>query len=268
MQIFTQEVTGSGKTDVGCNRSNNEDSYIVDNDYDLWIVADGMGGHAGGEVASKMAVNTVHAEITNTNDCKEAIRKAHDSILQKAENSPDLNGMGTTIVILRIIDGNYEITWVGDSRCYLHRNGQLICLSKDHSYLQKLIDLGKIKTEAEILDFPAKNIITQAVGIDDGELKIDEICGKAKHGDRFLLCSDGLSDVVDNKKIEEIISSADLQSCSEKLINEALNLHGNDNITAIVTEYRRKLKEGVIYDFAGLVCFVTLLIIFAMFFSV
>lgn len=228
-------------TDVGNIRHNNEDNLkkYEDSFKRIYIVADGMGGHKAGEVASKLAVdfiveyfkslNTVDKPISNI---KEAIKLSNKEIFEFSRKSINLNGMGTTITAALIIGNKAYIANVGDSSCYLYNNNELKKITKDHSFVQELIDDGTI-TEAQAFNHPNKNIITRALGTNiDVEVDIFEIAFKEK--DKLILCTDGLTNELEKDEILDILKDRDNQLICEKLIKECKNKGGRDNITVIV----------------------------------
>ena len=196
-------------THVGQVRSNNQDSLLVLADADLYGVADGMGGHNGGEVASAMAVENLeeHAGEASLENLKQAARIGNRAIFEKAGNDAELHGMGTTLCAVRVVPGpeGDEIAWinVGDSRIYLFRDGSLIQLSRDHSLVEDLLRDGQL-TEDEAKVHPKRNIITRALGI-DVDVDVDGSTVIPFNGDRFLLCSDGLFGEVTADQISSVL---------------------------------------------------------------
>lgn len=230
-------------TDVGMVREVNEDSVFVSNRPignlpNLFIVADGMGGHNAGDYASQMAVSIVEktlAESTETNPetmIRQAITTANDFLLEKASQDVRLKGMGTTVVVATIIDKTLYFANVGDSRLYL-LNKEIKQLSKDHSLVQEMVRLGGINRE-EAKHHPDKNIITRAVGAKE-ELKIDFFEYRLKKHDVILMCTDGLTNMVEDEEIFRIVKSArDVVEATEQLIEKAKENGGNDNIGVVV----------------------------------
>lgn len=228
-------------TDVGLQRSNNEDSFLSCPRLGLWVVADGMGGHAAGEVASAIVAETVMEQVKNGLSLKQAIQQSHHEILQAAANGHGGQGMGSTVVALMVDGTEYEVAWVGDSRAYLWSPTAirpLRQLTTDHSYVQMLYQTGAI-TAAELETHPEKNIITQCLGsLELQTINVESVEGEWKKGDCFLLCSDGLSDAVPSETIENIMSkSSNSQAAVDELIQTALSCGGKDNITVTVVEY-------------------------------
>lgn len=226
-------------TNVGLVRSNNEDSALSNPDIGLWLIADGMGGHDAGEVASQIVKDSVSESIKNGKTLKEAIVKSHADVKNAAANNIGSPNMGTTIIALLSKGNYYQIGWVGDSRAYLWDSlkSQLFQLSKDHSYVQALVDAGSI-TEAEMHTHPQKNIITQSLGVSDlDHVVVDTHERDWEPGHKVLLCSDGLTDLVTDGEIAHIFrkqrNNSD-QALVDALINAALDKGGVDNVTVQV----------------------------------
>lgn len=223
------------KTDPGRVRKYNEDAFLSNPELGLWLVADGMGGHESGEVASAIASRTILQSVQNGVSLPEALNLAHKAILQGVEDEEGRPGMGTTAVALRIQKHQYEIAWVGDSRAYLFWNGQLVQRSKDHTYVQFLVDSGSMTLE-QAKNHPQKHAITRALGMPGQEdVKADQVTGQALAGARFLLCSDGLSGEVEDDQIAEILSRhPDNREAVDQLVQAALDNGGGDNVTVIL----------------------------------
>ena len=227
-------------------RSGNEDNFAVDdNPYrGLFIVADGMGGHAAGEVASEMAVMIVMRELAEVRDLEgkdierridEALRRANRAIHDRTITEVDKQGMGTTASVLLVSDKSFLIGQVGDSRVYLLRDGALSQLTKDHSYVQEQVDAGFLTPE-QARYHPYSNVITRCVGASP-EVEPDIYRGEVKVGDVFLVASDGLTGMVDDRVLARLIGSrATPERKVHALISEANGRGGLDNITAIVVE--------------------------------
>lgn len=223
-------------THVGLRREHNEDTYYADAAAGLWLVADGMGGHAHGEVASAIARDTVPARITAGATLRDAIRDADRSILGASSRDDGLLPMGTTVAALQLHAGNFNVAWVGDSRVYTLQAGEFRQLSRDHSYVQELVNKGEISA-VEARHHPRRNVVTQALGITPAdELLVPEICGEVTPGTQFLLCSDGLTENVDDAAIAAIVARRDLtaQECVDQLIVAALEGGGSDNVTVLL----------------------------------
>lgn len=224
---------------VGLRREHNEDTYYGDAGLGLWLVADGMGGHEFGEVASALARETIVTEIKAGNSLVEAIRSADEEIIKHSQRRSEALPMGTTIAAARVADGRFEVAWVGDSRAYLW-NGQLRQVSQDHSYVQELIEQGAITPE-QARNHPHRNVVTQALGVTDPHsLKVESITGEFKPGMQLLLCSDGLTEEVDDYEIGRVLGQPDVtaQECVEQLILAALDGGGSDNVTVVLIRSR------------------------------
>lgn len=241
------KLTICGKTDVGLQRDHNEDAVAWDGDYGLIILADGMGGHNAGEVASALAVDTVSDYIHTYPDqagmspetdvnavAREAVLRANSAIHAQAREDILKRGMGTTIVTAMFCGNEIIFAYVGDSRMYRLRGSHLEQLSKDHSLLQELIDSGMI-TEADAETSSNKNIITRALGL-EAEVEVDIGRQPLCVGDQFLFCSDGLTDLVDNATIAQLIAEqdGDLEMAVTALIERANQNGGKDNISVIL----------------------------------
>jgi protein phosphatase len=222
-------------THVGLRRELYEDTYYSDGELGLWLVADGMGGHEFGEVASALARDSVVREVRGGRSLSEAIRSADEEIIRQSRRRADSLPMGTTMVALRVVDNRFELAWVGDSRAYLW-NGQLRQLSSDHSYVQELIDQGAITPE-QARSHPHRNVVTQALGVTDPEaLKVETISGELRPGFQILLCSDGLTEEVDDATIASLLGQGELstQECVDHLVSTALDGGGSDNVTVVL----------------------------------
>lgn len=234
------QIEAAALTDVGRVRSANEDSHGLCAEAGFFIVCDGMGGAAAGEIASHAAVATMierlcAEEIADPRQALEsAISEANQQVFSRAEREPSLHGMGTTLVSLLARDERVWIAHVGDSRCYRLRAGMLERMTQDHSLVDEQVRLGQM-TPAEAEMSPLRNVITRAIGTRGAVMPdIEEIA--TAHGDLFLLCSDGLSKEVPDENIANILraGSSDLQTLCQALIQEANDSGGSDNVTAIV----------------------------------
>ena len=227
-------------------RSGNEDNFAVhaNGDYGLFIVADGMGGHAAGEVASEMAVQTIQRELHAVRDLEdrstghrvmEALKTANRNIHDRTITEVDKQGMGTTASVLILSGSRYLIGQVGDSRVYLLRDGALHQLTKDHSYVQEQVDAGFLTPE-QARYHPYSNVITRCVGASP-DVEPDIYQGEARIGDLFLVASDGLTGMVDDRRLQALLMSrAEPERKVHSLIAEANARGGLDNITAIVVQ--------------------------------
>ena len=220
---------------VGKVRSHNEDAFRAVPELGLFIVADGMGGHKGGAKASALAVDYIAEQVAAGELLSHAISGAHHAVKQAAAEGRGPEGMGTTVVALRIVDHTCEISWVGDCRAYLWDGTELRQLTKDHSYVQHLVDTGVIPA-VESDKHPYQDILIQALGASDmNDVAVDEIVEDLYRGEQILLCSDGLTKELDETAITEILSrQTDEQATAEALINAALESGGSDNITVML----------------------------------
>jgi len=231
-----------GKTDVGLVRQSNEDAYVLDSTLGFCLVADGMGGMAGGELASQMFAEAAQGTfasgiLVTEKDRIETVQQifwhANNTILKHVENNPHLKGMGCTAELIIFAENRYVIGHMGDSRTYQLRNGQLKQLTKDHSLVQEQLDQGLI-SDPQAAVHSLRNVILRAVGVEE-DLQLDIIRGNIQAGDHYLLCSDGLTDLVENDDIKNILSSdLGLADKVEHLISEALSAGGKDNVTVVV----------------------------------
>lgn len=238
----TVQFSCAGRTDVGIVRSGNEDNYLMIPDRAVFIVADGMGGHAAGEVASEMAVHIISEELGDVRGSgedvaadrmREAIRQANASIFERTLTEHDKRGMGTTATAMVLNGQRYLIGQVGDSRAYLLREQQLVQLTKDHSYVQEQVDAGYLSPE-EARTHPYSNVITRCVGANN-DVAPDMYVGAVREGDFYLLASDGLTGMLDDPELHALLmASSEPQSLVDSLISEANERGGLDNITVIV----------------------------------
>lgn len=234
----TGSLAWGSRTDVGCLREHNEDSFVVR--FPLFAVADGMGGHAAGEVASTIAVSSLADHAPSTPDdtaLAQAVEQANLDVIDGATSGLGRAGMGTTCTAA-VIDGHtMAIAHVGDSRCYLLHAGQLVRVTHDHSYVEELVAAGKI-TREEARIHPNRSVITRALG-SDRAMQADHFTVEVARGDRVLLCSDGLSSMVTDDAIEEtMVSTTTPQTCADALVDLALAMGGHDNVTCIVVDVK------------------------------
>lgn len=240
------ELTVAARSDVGMIRSGNEDAFFAHatRERGVFIVADGMGGHAAGEVASEMAVQIISRELQELAEVygeaarlkvAEALRIANRAIYDRTIQESDKQGMGTTASVLVVAGARYLIGQVGDSRVYLLRDGALRQLTKDHSYVQEQVDAGFLTPE-QARYHPYSNVITRCVGASD-VVEPDTYSGELKAGDVFLVASDGLTGMVDDRRLQQLLlSRASAGRVVDALIAEANYRGGLDNITAIVVQ--------------------------------
>jgi len=247
------KIQAKGITDVGRKRGHNEDSFGVFDDMGLYVVADGMGGHAAGEVASHAAVGNLKDFITATtaeeditwpferdenlsqgaNRLVVGIKLANKLINSLAQSKPELSGMGTTLVALYVGGDEVCVAHVGDSRAYLMSGGVLKRLTNDHSFVEEQVLSGALTYE-QARSHPFKNIITRALGVKE-DVAVDVSSRRPATGDLYLLCSDGLSGMLTDGDISQILSTCkdDLDSCLKALVKGANAKGGDDNITAL-----------------------------------
>ena len=240
-----QIQVGAG-TDVGMIRSGNEDNFFAEADErrGVFVVADGMGGHAAGEVASEMAVQIVSRNLLPLTGVKDdgapgtvarALREANRAIYDRMLAEVDKQGMGTTASVLVLSDHGYLIGQIGDSRIYLLRDGALSQITKDHSYVQEQVDAGLLTPE-QARYHPYSNVITRCVGASE-DVEADIYEGEARVGDVFLVCSDGLTGMVDDRRLQQLLlARSGPGRIVDSLIAEANGRGGLDNITAIVIQ--------------------------------
>lgn len=248
-------VAAFGLTDVGRKRRHNEDAYLLDKERGLFVVADGMGGHAAGEVASRITVESIQEYIAATEEEHEsswpfgfnsrvslegnrlttAVEKANEKVMRAVQNRPELKGMGTTVVAALFDADRATLVHVGDSRAYLFRDGELRRLTDDHSWVQEQVNAG-ILSEDEAKSHPLKNVVTRALG-GAAHVSVDLIEVPVRPGDRFLLCSDGLTGMVSDEDLfASFRPSEDLEKTVRQLIDAANDHGGVDNVTAILVE--------------------------------
>lgn len=247
-------IEAYGRTDIGPVRDNNEDAILLDTDLGVFLVADGMGGHAAGEVASDAAVRTIHGVLASTADPEEtrlvrtgdvpsassmmqerlryATNQASTLIRRMADESPEMRGMGTTVVVL-VIDGDQaHLAHVGDSRAYLYRRGRIERLTRDHTVVQQEIDAGRLSAELARL-LPHRNILTQSVGF-HGVVEPDTLTRSIEPGDLFVLCSDGVTDPLDDEAILAVVRRSAPDALADALADAAIAAGAEDNITVAV----------------------------------
>jgi serine/threonine protein phosphatase PrpC len=246
----------AGETNVGMKRTHNEDNFSILEESGLYIVADGMGGHASGEVASKMAVDALREFFAATANDPErtwpykmdrskgyeenrlitGIKLANLRIYESAQRDPRQRGMGTTIVTMFAVEDGVYIAHVGDSRIYRVREGKIELLTEDHSLLNDYIKMKRLTPE-EIANFPHKNVIVRALGMKD-TVKVDTRFEQPRAGDVYMLCSDGLSGPVTDEEMQTVCAqTTDLKLAAAKLIERANANGGPDNITVVLARW-------------------------------
>lgn len=232
-------------TDRGLRRDSNQDSCLVNKDLGLFVVADGMGGHTGGEVASSMAVDTVEQVVLRSDSLRKSPRElllscyeeASRRIFDKAANErPELAGMGTTMVVAYIRDRRLYIGNVGDSRCYLFKKPHLWQITEDHSLINEQLRSG-VMSEEQVRQFVGRNVITRSVGY-ERDVYPDIIEREIQPGEIFLICSDGLSGLVEDSKISEILNKNTPDKAVKACVEQALANGGDDNVTVMLIHFR------------------------------
>jgi serine/threonine protein phosphatase PrpC len=257
------DLIAAGKTDTGIVRSNNEDNFFVDEKLGLLVVADGMGGHAAGEVASKIAVSIISDHLSgrhnffgaynesfspSTNNLNSALRLANLAVLEAAAGSPQLHGMGTTVAAAMICGNRLSIAHIGDSRVYLVRSGNIEQLTDDHSVINEQLKRELITPE-EAANSATKNILTKALGI-SAEMEADLSELTMLNGDILLLCTDGLSNMISDETMLEVILVAQKpEAICDLLINKAIEKGGKDNITAVIGCIRKAKWSFALVDY-------------------
>ncbi len=248
-------ISSHGLSDVGKKRQKNEDSFLIDENAMLYVVADGMGGHLGGDFASKMAVETIVETINSLEDDPEmtlqegdidvragdpqsylryAVGLASKRIFDKANEEVSLKGMGTTAVALFFRNNKVYVANVGDSRGYRIRNENIQQITKDHSLVGEQIRAG-ILSEEDARVHRLKNIITRSVGFQES-VEADVDIRVIREGDRFLLCSDGLSNLILDDEIRDVVATNNIETACKRLVDIANERGGDDNITVVIAE--------------------------------
>jgi protein phosphatase len=253
----TLTIEARGITDVGQRRDHNEDAFLVEEPLGLFIVADGMGGHAGGGTASRLAVETIHAAVQHAREAepevfgagkgvedsalpdvlREAVEEACAVIFRTAQADPELAGMGTTVTAALVDGPTAFVAHVGDSRCYLLREGRIYQVSEDHSLVNEQLKAGAISPD-EAKHSRFKNIITRSVGFEQ-QVQVDLMGLELEAGDALVLCCDGLSNLVDDPEILHIVGESSLDVAPGRLVALANDRGGDDNITVIVIRARQ-----------------------------
>jgi protein phosphatase len=243
-----------GGTDVGKLREANEDSYLIDNDRNLFIVADGMGGHQGGGFASKKILELVQSELSRLEQMQEttqplqtledrtptqfrmlrALQRANQGLFEISLKEPNLRGMGTTLTAIQFDERYANIAHIGDSRAYLVRDGAIRQLTEDHSWVHEQVKMGLLTPE-EARNHPLKNIITRSMG-HERDVKVDLSKNEYVKGDRYLICSDGLTNMVKDEELLSIVHGNQLPDAATQLIKRANEEGGYDNITLVLAE--------------------------------
>ena len=229
----------NAKTHVGLKRHVNEDAVLALPEQDIWVVSDGMGGHDAGDYASHLIADTIAAipcgldPTERMHALREAIARAHTDILKEAE-SRGRGVIGATVAALMLAQGHFVALWAGDSRVYRLRDGEIEMLTTDHSAVAAFVAAGTM-TWDEAEQHPHSNAITRAVGVGD-VLELDKVRGETAPGDRFLLCSDGLTKYADFRTLRDFLKRLPIETVVDRLIQHALDGGGADNVTAIVVD--------------------------------
>lgn len=237
-----------GLSDVGRKRDHNEDSYLVNPHLGLYAVADGMGGHQGGERASRLALDVMQAEIEAAKSTgalpekggnghagriiERAAQRAGESIFAAAQADPELHGMGTTLTAMLVHRGRAYVAHVGDSRCYLYRDGKCLQLTEDHSWVNEQVRAGLLSPE-DARESKFKHIITRSVGF-ERHVSVDGVTLAIEPGDCFLLCSDGLSNLVESDEIARVLTAHFYNKVPPVLVELANDCGGDDNVTVVL----------------------------------
>jgi protein phosphatase len=238
------EIIFAGKTDVGRKRTNNEDVFTIEPKLGLCLVADGLGGAAAGELASKIFLETALEVFQNpakctvaevTNRIQIAFAMANENILKHTQTNPAHRGMGCTAELMAFYEEGFVLGHIGDSRTYRFRNGQFLKLTRDHSLVQEQIDKGLI-TQENARNHPLRNVIHKAVGIDK-QIELDIVKSKVFPRDQYLLCSDGLTDMIaDDMILKTLKLNMTLNQKVDHLIEMALSAGGGDNVSVVLLE--------------------------------
>jgi len=249
----TVRVVACGRTDAGRVRSHNEDSFEIDEERELYVVADGMGGHSHGEVASRMAVDSIRRFVAeaererdatwpfaydpdlqrHSNVLKAAVRLAHDQVLSAIRRDGNLFGMGTTVVGCLVRGGTAAVAHVGDSRAYRLHDGELRLLTQDHTWVNEQVVAGFL-SEEQARAHPLKNVVTRALG-GEAEIEIDVREWLVEKGDLFLLCSDGLTTMLTDEEIRaRITGEGRLEEICNRLVRDANARGGYDNVSVVL----------------------------------
>lgn len=251
------EYITCGVTDKGLVREMNQDNFFIDQLNNVFMIADGMGGHAAGELASALAIEIIHetlqkednSEMTISNApetsdglmlgrLRFAINQASQIIRQEASRQPECMGMGTTIAVMAFVSDTVCVAHAGDTRAYLVRPGKIIRLTKDHTWVSDQVYAGLL-TETQAANSNFRNVLTRSVGLEI-YVNVDTSCYYVQHGDKYLLCSDGLHGVVSDLEIYEYLTKYDAKTAVDKLLSLTLSRGAPDNVTLIIVETLKK----------------------------
>jgi serine/threonine protein phosphatase PrpC len=228
----------ASRTNVGLKRTINEDSILVETDRGLWVVADGMGGHEAGEIASAMVTDALRClpDIADADELAgravETLRQVNGELIALARAGESKQTIGTTVVGLTITDGSFRCFWLGDSRAYLLRDSEISRVSHDHSLVQNLIDAGML-SEEEAETHENANLITRAVGVAE-TCEVDIVSGEVRPGDQFVLASDGLTRVVHDQELADELQRGSPEEAADRLIDTVLARGAPDNVSLII----------------------------------
>jgi len=223
-------------------REHNEDALYADDHQGIWLVADGMGGHASGEVASQLAVKSIIEAINEGQPLTEAIKQSHLAILNQAEQKPEQKGMGTTIVAAQQLKTSFKIAWVGDSRAYLINN-QLQQITTDHSFVQDMV-FREILTSEEAEKHPQKNLINRSLGMEGRPCKVDYKTIYPTASGALLLVTDGVSDFLSHEQIQSLFKPAQSQAeTSQQLTQAILKTEAADNFSFVIIDFKLGWRE-------------------------
>jgi protein phosphatase/serine/threonine-protein phosphatase Stp1 len=228
-------------THPGTRRGHNEDMFVARPDLGLWAVADGAGGHHAGEVASDMIASTLEtipealAAEEMLSQVRLRISATHAALRESAARKGEGVLIASTVVVLIVRNGHFACLWAGDSRGYLLRDNILQRITRDHSLVQELVDAGELD-EADAERHPRANVVTRAVGDMAETMELDKVTGRVAGGDRFLLCSDGLTKALNDATISDMLAAHPAEQAADHLVAEALVRRATDNVTAVVME--------------------------------
>jgi protein phosphatase len=234
----------AARTHPGLRREKNEDNFEADAALGLWVVADGVGGHSNGEVASSIACATIREEVARGVDLRSAIESAHQAVLGEIGSRDSASNMGTTVVALQLNGKDYKLAWVGDSRAYLY-DGELRQLTRDHSAVNDLLDRGVI-TPSQAATHPQRHALSRSLGVSSSNASsVSQVTGKLRAGQQLLLCTDGLTDELSDHAIaNELSLNSEIEAQVEALMAAALASGGRDNLTLIVLGHPRRASRS------------------------
>lgn len=232
-------VISHGQSHKGLVRQLNEDACLLLPDYKVWVVADGMGGHAAGDVASQLVVDTIREQVMNAKPLEPAIIKtalelANEKVVAYCQQNAQGDVGGSTVVVLLFWREQYHVFWLGDSRLYLLRAGKLQQITRDHSQVNDMVEQGLISAE-QAESHELANVITRAVGV-EGSVEVASLSGDIQTGDIFLLCTDGLNKEIPDHEIEGYLNHSDIEAANRALIHMTLVAGARDNVTCILVK--------------------------------